>query len=464
MLTSIAILGKPNVGKSTLFNKLTKSRGAIVSNFSGLTKDRNYGIVNLNNKNFLLIDTGGIESEVKNDEINSKISDQAWIAAEEANSVILLLDKTQNLSTSEEAIIKKLRKLNKTFLVVINKNDIKRSGQIEEDITRKGIKEYISISAEHSIGLQQLKKYLDDLNPINSNYQNEETIQKISIIGRPNAGKSTLINKVSDTQRVIVSSIPGTTIDALSVPITINKKKYVITDTAGIRKGYRNKSQIEYFSFVKAMHAVDNSDLSIILVDANQGIVDQDLKILNMAKKFKKPIIFALNKIDLLSKSDLNNLQSSRNAQKKVFKEHDIFKISAKDGTGVKKMLSATVKIMFKARKKFSTAKLNKVLTKITEKKPPPSVKGRILKLKYINFAGVNPIRLVIHASQDKKIPANYKKYLLNQLKDELDLKNIPLELIFRKADNPYKKINKLSQRQIKKRKRLISFTKKRKK
>ena len=141
MLTSIAILGKPNVGKSTLFNKLTKSRGAIVSNFSGLTKDRNYGIVNLNNKNFLLIDTGGIESEVKNDEINSKISDQAWIAAEEANSVILLLDKTQNLSTSEEAIIKKLRKLNKNFLVVINKNDIKRSGQIEEDIARKGIKE-----------------------------------------------------------------------------------------------------------------------------------------------------------------------------------------------------------------------------------------------------------------------------------------------------------------------------------
>ncbi len=320
MLTSIAILGKPNVGKSTLFNKLTKSRGAIVSNFSGLTKDRNYGIVNLNNKNFLLIDTGGIESEVKNDEINSKISDQAWIAAEEANSVILLLDKTQNLSTSEEAIIKKLRKLNKNFLVVINKNDIKRSGQIEEDITRKGIKEYISISAEHSLGLQQLKKYFDDLNPINSNYQNEETIQKISIIGRPNAGKSTLINKVSDTQRVIVSSIPGTTIDALSVPITINKKKYVITDTAGIRKGYRNKSQIEYFSFVKAMHAVDNSDLSIILVDANQGIVDQDLKILNMAKKFKKPIIFALNKIDLLSKSDLNNLQSSRNAQKKFLK------------------------------------------------------------------------------------------------------------------------------------------------
>jgi GTP-binding protein len=201
MLTSIAILGKPNVGKSTLFNKLTKSRGAIVSNFSGLTKDRNYGIVNLNNKNFLLIDTGGIESEVKNDEINSKISDQAWIAAEEANSVILLLDKTQNLSTSEEAIIKKLRKLNKNFLVVINKNDIKRSGQIEEDISRKGIKEYISISAEHSLGLQQLKKYFDDLNPINSNYQNEETIQKISIIGRPNAGKSTLINKVSDTQR-----------------------------------------------------------------------------------------------------------------------------------------------------------------------------------------------------------------------------------------------------------------------
>ena len=136
------------------------------------------------------------------------------------------------------------------------------------------------------MSLQQLKKYFDDLNPINSNYQNEETIQKISIIGRPNAGKSTLINKVSDTQRVIVSSIPGTTIDALSVPITINKK-YVITDTAGIRKGYRNKSQIEYFSFVKAMHAVDNSDLSIILVDANQGIVDQDLKILNMAKKFK---------------------------------------------------------------------------------------------------------------------------------------------------------------------------------
>ena len=464
MLTSIAILGKPNVGKSTLFNKLTKSRGAIVSNFSGLTKDRNYGIVNLNNKNILLIDTGGIELKAKNDEINSKISDQAWIAAEEANSVILLLDKTQNLSTSEEAIIKKLRRLNKAFIVVINKNDIKKSGQIEEDIIKKGIKEYIFISAEHNLGLVKLKKYFSDINLIDLGYQNDKSTQKISLIGRPNAGKSTLINKVSKTQRVIVSPIPGTTVDALSAPITINKKNYVITDTAGIRKGYRNKSEIEYFSFVRAMHAIDDSDLSIILVDTNEGIVDQDLKILSMAKKFKKPIIFALNKIDLLSKSDLKNLQNSKIAQKKVFNEHDTFEISAKNGTGVKKMFSAAVRIMLEAQKKFSTAKLNKVLAKIIDKKPPPSVKGRVLKLKYINFAGVNPTRLVIHASQDNKIPTNYKKYLLTQFKQELSLKSIPLELIFRKAANPYKKINKLSQRQIKKRKRLISFTKKRKK
>ena len=271
MFTSIAIIGRPNVGKSTLFNKLTKTREAIVSNFYGLTKDRNYGFINLNDRKVFLIDTGGISND--KDLISEAISNQAWMAVEESELVIFLLDGSEEINNLDFEIITKLRKLNKKFITVLNKADKKFQSAAKEDLKKNGINNIIEISAEHSINLNKLKSLIKENNSIS-------TIQapkgkKVAVLGRPNAGKSTLINNLINEDRLIVSEIAGTTIDAISVPFEYNNEKFILIDTAGIRKGYKYNHKVEYFSYVRAMHAIDESDIVIFICDINDGIVVQ---------------------------------------------------------------------------------------------------------------------------------------------------------------------------------------------
>ena len=463
MLNTVAIIGRPNVGKSTLFNKLTKSRSAIVSNFSGLTKDRNYGLLSIGDSKTFLIDTGGIDSS-KKESIENEISEQAWIAVDESSLVLFVIDGSEELTNLDSKILENLRKRNKKFIAILNKNDKKNFSNASLDLSQKGIKDSISISAEHSIGLDELKKYLKS-NVAENTYDTEEgNSPKISIIGRPNAGKSTLINSLSLKDRVIVSPLAGTTIDAINVPIEFGKRKYELFDTAGIRKGYKTKTNIEYFSYVRAMHAASESDITILLIDADSGLVDQDLKILSMIEKFGKPIILAINKIDLLSRKKMKEFFDNKKMEKRFFEDLKLVKISALKGKGFKKLFKEIDDTLQKSVTKFTTSKLNRILKRIIEERSPPSVSGKSLKFRYIHFAGINPTTLVIHSSQDKKLPANYKKYIYNSFKKYLDLKSIQLKIIFRKSDNPYKGKNTLTERQIKKRKRLLSFVKKAKK
>ena len=250
MFTSIAIIGRPNVGKSTLFNKLTKSRKAIVSDFPGLTKDRNYGYLEFGDRKFFVIDTGGI---AKDDSIlKEDIADQAWVAAEESNLIIFVLDGSEELNNEDLEILQKLRKLNKEFIAVVNKSDKKTSSQIKHDLSKKGI-DYIEISAEHSSNISELRSLLKSKLP-------KEKIsypdgKRIAVIGRPNAGKSTFINKFINEERLIVSEIAGTTIDSISIPFNVGGNDYIFIDTAGIRKGYKNSHKVEYFSYVRALHS-----------------------------------------------------------------------------------------------------------------------------------------------------------------------------------------------------------------
>ena len=463
MLNTVAIIGRPNVGKSTLFNKLTKSRSAIVSNFSGLTKDRNYGLLSIGDSKTFLIDTGGIDSS-KKESIENEISEQAWIAVDESSLVLFVIDGSEELTNLDSKILENLRKRNKKFIAILNKNDKKSVSNASSDLSQKGIKDSISISAEHSIGLDELKKYLKS-NVAENTYDTEEgNSPKISIIGRPNAGKSTLINSLSLKDRVIVSPLAGTTIDAINVPIEFGERKYELFDTAGIRKGYKTKTNIEYFSYVRAMHAASESDITILLIDADSGLVDQDLKILSMIEKFGKPIILAINKIDLLSRKKMKEFFDNKKMEKRFFEDLKLIKISALKGKGFKKLFREIDDTLQKSVTKFTTSKLNRILKRVIEERSPPSVSGKSLKFRYIHFAGINPTTLVIHASQDKKLPANYKKYIYNSFKKYLDLKSIQLKIIFRKSDNPYKGKNTLTERQIKKRKRLLSFVKKAKK
>ena len=463
MLNTVAIIGRPNVGKSTLFNKLTKSRSAIVSNFSGLTKDRNYGLLSIGDSKTFLIDTGGIDSS-KKESIENEISEQAWIAVDESSLVLFVIDGSEELTNLDSKILENLRKRNKKFIAILNKNDKKNISNASFDLSQKGIKDSISISAEHSIGLDELKKYLKSNIAENISDTEEGNSPKISIIGRPNAGKSTLINSLSLKDRVIVSPLAGTTIDAINVPIEFGERKYELFDTAGIRKGYKTKTNIEYFSYVRAMHAASESDITILLIDADSGLVDQDLKILSMIEKFGKPIILAINKIDLLSRKKMKEFFDNKKMEKRFFEDLKLIKISALKGKGFKKLFKEIDDTLQKSVTKFTTSKLNRILKRVIEERSPPSVSGKSLKFRYIHFAGINPTTLVIHASQDKKLPANYKKYIYNSFKKYLDLKSIQLKIIFRKSDNPYKGKNTLTERQIKKRKRLLSFVKKAKK
>ena len=463
MLNTVAIIGRPNVGKSTLFNKLTKSRSAIVSNFSGLTKDRNYGLLSHGESNIFLIDTGGIDSAKKKG-IENKISDQAWIAVDESSFVLFVVDGSEELTNLDLEILENLRKRNKNFIPIINKNDKKNISNASYDLSQNGIKTSLSISAEHSTGLDDLRKYLKSNIAENISDIEESNSPKISIVGRPNAGKSTLINSLSLKDRVIVSPLAGTTIDAINVPVEFGERKYELYDTAGIRKGYKTKTNIEYFSYVRAMHAASESDITILLIDADNGLVDQDLKILSMIEKFGKPIILAINKIDLLSRKKMKDFFDNKKIEKRFFEDLKLIKISALKGKGFKKLFKEIDDTLQKSVTKFTTSKLNRILKRVIEERSPPSVSGKSLKFRYIHFAGINPTTLVIHASQDKKLPANYKKYIYNSFKKYLDLKSIQLKIIFRKSDNPYKGKNTLTERQIKKRKRLLSFVKKAKK
>ena len=463
MLNTVAIIGRPNVGKSTLFNKLTKSRNAIVSNFSGLTKDRNYGLLSTGESKTFLIDTGGIDSN-KKESIENEISEQAWIAVDESSLVLFVIDGSEELTNLDSKILENLRKRNKKFIAILNKNDKKNVSNASFDLSQKGIKDSISISAEHSIGLDELKKYLKSNIAENISDTEEGNSPKISIIGRPNACKSTLINSLSLKDRVIVSPLAGTTIDAINVPIEFGERKYELFDTAGIRKGYKTKTNIEYFSYVRAMHAASESDITILLIDADSGLVDQDLKILSMIEKFGKPIILAINKIDLLSRKKMKEFFDNKKMEKRFFEDLKLVKISALKGKGFKKLFKEIDDTLQKSVTKFTTSKLNRILKRVIEERSPPSVSGKSLKFRYIHFAGINPTTLVIHSSQDKKLPANYKKYIYNSFKKYLDLKSIQLKIIFRKSDNPYKGKNTLTERQIKKRKRLLSFVKKAKK
>ncbi len=463
MLNTVAIIGRPNVGKSTLFNKLTKSRNAIVSDFSGLTKDRNYGLLSLGEGKTFLIDTGGIDSR-KKESIENEISEQAWIAVDESSLVLFVIDGSEELTNLDTEILENLRKRNKQFIPILNKNDKKNLSNASLDLFQKGIKDSISISAEHSIGLDELKKYLKSNIIENTSDTQDGDKPKISIIGRPNAGKSTLINSLSSKDRVIVSPLAGTTIDAINVPVEFGERKYELFDTAGIRKGYKTKTNIEYFSYVRAMHAASESDITILLIDADSGLVDQDLKILSMIEKFGKPIILAINKIDLLSRKKIKEFFDNKKIEKRFFEDLKLVKISALKRKGFKKLFKEIDDTLQKSVTKFTTSKLNRILKRVIEERSPPSVSGKSLKFRYIHFAGINPTTLVIHASQDKKLPANYKKYIYNSFKKYLDLKSIQLKIIFRKSDNPYKGKNTLTDRQIKKRKRLLSFIKKGKK
>lgn len=463
MLNSIAILGRPNVGKSSLFNKLTKSRNAIVSDFSGLTKDRNFGYASIKEQQYLIIDTGGVGSEIT--EFSAAITEQALIAAEDSNLILLLIDASEELTSDDIDLLQAIRKMNKNFFIALNKIDIKERSNAKEDLLKLGCGDILEISAEHSKGIKELQTYISkQFIEIKTSISQDPLGTKIAVIGRPNAGKSTFINQFTKQDRLIVSDVPGTTIDSIHVPFVFDDEDFIFIDTAGIRKKYKQSHAVEYFSYVRAMHAVDESDIVLMLIDTSDGVVDQDLRILNLIRGYGKPVVVAMNKIDELSEDRLCELKETKKFQNSALNDLILVDISALQKRGFKKLFNTLAKVNKVAKTKFSTGKLNKLLAKFTNSTNTPNVSGRQIKMRYIHFGGIHPTKFIIHSNISSKIPSNYKRYLINSFREELNLKSVELNIIFKKGDNPFEgKVNKLSPRQIKKKQRLVKYTKKNK-
>ena len=459
-MSVVAIVGRPNVGKSTIFNILTASKSAIVADFSGLTRDRKYG--RLKDSQLTLIDTGGLNEDT--DDISQAIKEQTDLAIEEADYLLFVVDAIDGLLPTDKEIAKSLRKQNKEITLLINKADNSRLEESSVEFNSLGFKKSIFLSASHNKGFGDLRDLLSDYDEldITEDSINQDNSIKISIIGRPNAGKSTLVNALIGEERLVVSSQSGTTRDSIDVPLETGSKKFTLIDTAGMRRKRSIKEETEKFSVSKSVDSIKRADLVVILIDASENIVDQDIHLLGLTLAIGRPVLVVANKIDLLSKQDRENLESKINRKLKFASYIKLHYISAKNKRGLKKLLKLTDTIFKESLRDLDTSIINKIL-KSALYNQQPAMSGRFRpKLRYAHSGGKNPPRIIIHGNNLKQIQDSYTRYLENYFRNELELGSTPLEVVYKNHANPFKnKPNQLNERQLKKRKRMIKRRKK---
>lgn len=459
-MSVVAIVGRPNVGKSTIFNLLTRSKSAIVADFSGLTRDRKYG--NLKDTGMTLIDTGGINEE--SDDMSYAIKEQTDLAIEESDLLLFVVDAIDGLLPLDKEIAQSLRKQNKKITLLINKADNLSLEESAAEFNTLGFKDIIPLSASHNKGFGELREFLTDYDDLDEMKESihEDTSFKISIIGRPNAGKSTLINALLREERLVVSSDSGTTRDSIDVPLTLGGKSITLIDTAGMRRKRSIKEETEKFSVSKSVDSIKRADLVILLLDGSENIVDQDIHLLGLTLAIGRPILVVANKIDLLTKADKEGLESKINRKLKFASYISLHYISAKEKKGLKKLIKLADQIYQDSLKELDTSILNKIL-KLALYNQQPAMAGRFRpKLRYAHSGGKNPPRIIIHGNNLRHVQDSYTRYLENFYRNELKLGSTPLEIIYKDQLNPFRnKPNQLNERQIKKRKRMIKRRKK---
>lgn len=459
-MSVVAIVGRPNVGKSTIFNLLTRSKSAIVADFSGLTRDRKYG--NLKDTGMTLIDTGGINEE--SDDMSYAIKEQTDLAIEESDLLLFVVDAIDGLLPLDKEIAQSLRKQNKKITLLINKADNLSLEESAAEFNTLGFKDIIPLSASHNKGFGELREFLTDYDDLDEMEESihEDNSFKISIIGRPNAGKSTLINALLREERLVVSSDSGTTRDSIDVPLTLGGKSITLIDTAGMRRKRSIKEETERFSVSKSVDSIKRADLVILLLDGSENIVDQDIHLLGLTLAIGRPILVVANKIDLLTKADKEGLESKINRKLKFASYISLHYISAKEKKGLKKLIKLADQIYQDSLKELDTSILNKIL-KLALYNQQPAMAGRFRpKLRYAHSGGKNPPRIIIHGNNLRHVQDSYTRYLENFYRNELKLGSTPLEIIYKDQLNPFKnKPNQLNERQIKKRKRMIKRRKK---
>lgn len=430
----VAIVGRPNVGKSTLFNKISGARISIVEDTPGVTRDRIYADAEWLDKHFTLVDTGGIEPQSK-DEILSQMRRQAELAIEMADVVVLMTNVKDGVTANDQDVASMLLKAKKKILLAVNKVDNIGDPPMEfYEFYNLGLGDPIAISSTHGLGVGDLLDKICEQFPEDADTAEDEDEIKVAVIGRPNAGKSSLINKILGEERVIVSNIAGTTRDAIDTRFQKGDDKYLFIDTAGMRKRGKIDETVERYSVVRSLAAVDRSDVCVIMLDANEGVTEQDTKISGYAHDQGKACILVVNKWDTIEK-DSKTMNSFRMQVREGFSYMQyapIMFISAKTGQRVDNLLEEIKKVNEQHKKRITTGMLNDLLNEATQKQQPPSDKGKRLKIYYGTQASVAPPTFVLFANSKDLFHYSYLRYIENQLRGAFGYEGTPIHFIIR--------------------------------
>lgn len=460
----IALVGRPNVGKSTIFNCLTRTRDALVADQPGLTRDRKYGKGKIAGRQFIVIDTGGLSGEAE--DLHVLTADQVWQAVSEADYVIFIVDAKDGLLNGDHEIAQRLRELNKRITLVVNKVDGRDVDTAIADFHTLGIGIPHPTTASHGHGVANVMESLfADDEEIEKEIQEAYKGIKIAIVGKPNVGKSTLVNRMLGEERVLAFDKPGTTRDSIYIPFKRDDKEYTLIDTAGVRRKGKVKDKLEKFSIIKALQSIERAHVVIMVIDAQQGVSDQDSHLLGFVLEAGRALVIVVNKWDGLSAYQKENVKKEINRKLQFIDYAKTHYISALHGTGVGNLYKPINRAYQSAINAFATPVLTRILEDAVIAHPPPLVKGRRIKLRYAHQGGKNPPIIIIHGNQTDKVPGNYQRYLSNLYRETLNLEGTPIRIEFKSGANPYQgRKNKLTPRQISKKKRLKRYIKKKSK
>ncbi|EKM95835.1 GTP-binding protein Der [Stutzerimonas degradans] len=484
MVPVIALVGRPNVGKSTLFNRLTKSRDAIVAEYAGLTRDRQYGEAKWQGRTYIVIDTGGISGDEEG--IDAKMAEQSLQAIEEADAVLFMVDSRAGLTAADQMIAEHLRKRNKRSFLVANKVDTVDPDLARAEFSPLGLGDALPIAAAHGRGISHMLDAALGIFP-KDNAEEGEAVEgevaeevaegqeakripgpsekdgiKIAIIGRPNVGKSTLVNRMLGEERVIVYDQAGTTRDSIYIPFERDGEKYTLIDTAGVRRRGKIFEAVEKFSVVKTLQAIQDANVVIFVMDAREGVVEHDLNLLGFVLETGRALVIALNKWDGMEPGEKDYVKTELERRLFFVDFADIHFISAKHGTGVGHLYKSVQASFTSAVTRWPTSRLTQILEDAVREHQPPMAAGRRIKLRYAHLGGANPPLIVIHGNQVDAVPKSYSRYLENTYRRVLKLVGTPIRIEYKGGENPYEgKKNTLTDRQVNKKRRLMSHHKK---
>ena len=472
MLPVIAIVGRPNVGKSTLFNQLTGTRDALVGDRPGLTRDRRYGTARRHGGRFIVVDTGGLSDDAE--ELALRVGDQVRRALDEADRIVLMTDARAGRTAADDAIADRLRRLGKPIVLAVNKTDGLDERTALSEFHALGLDAPTPISAAHGRGLGALVQALvpeggsgpgeageDEAHAAGGD--GERRAVRVAILGRPNAGKSTLVNRLLGEDRVITHDAPGTTRDSVFVPFERDGRPFVLIDTAGLRRRARVSDEVEKLSAIKALQAIEAANVGVLMLDAEEGVSEQDARLLGYLLDAGRALVIALNKWDRLDPG-MRSAAREAVARRLGFIDYSaVHTVSALRGEGLGGMMRSVEAAWAAATTRMTAGELTRVLQDATTRHPPPAVRGRRIKLRYAHQGGVNPPVVVVHGNSAEETPAPYARYLARAVRTRFGLRGTPLRIEFRSNENPYAgKRNPLTPRQARHRKRLIRHSRRR--